>query len=141
MADDFMDGGFDGVALKFGGLGDTHEGTIVGIHSRQDKDMATGALKTWDDGSPKKVFIWELETNEGLGAMWVRGQLVTALRDAARAAGAKKQDDLIGAEVVVQHHELGEAKKGMSAPKLYKAKITLAPAGAKTEDEYDPFKD
>lgn len=136
--DDFMGG--SGESLKFEKVGDTHEGTLLSIASRQDKTIS-GELRTWDDGSPMKVFIWEIETANGPATMWVRGHLVTVLREAARKAGAKSQADLIGAKVLVKHHELGEAQKGMSPAKLFQAKITLAPARAKPAEEYDPFKD
>jgi hypothetical protein len=137
MSNDFMGGG-TATSLKFENVGDSHKGTIVRIDSKNDKDITTGKVKTWDDGEPKKVYIWEIKQENGeVGAFWVRGHLVTVLREAAREAGAKSQADLIGADVWVQHSELGEAKKGMAAPKLYKAKIKLNKSA--TSEEFDPF--
>jgi hypothetical protein len=132
--DDFL--GSSGTPLKFEKIGDIHQGKLVRIVERTDTDM-DGKPKTWDDGTPKKVWIWELEQENGeTGSMWVRSNLVTALREASKKAGAKTQGDLIGATVMVKHHAVGEAKKGFP-PKLFQAKITLAP---KSEaQEYDPF--
>jgi hypothetical protein len=135
--DDFLGG--TGTSLKFEKVGDSHSGKLVQIVSRIDKDM-NGKTKTWDDGEPKKVYIWELEQEDGsMGAMWVRGNLVTVLREACKKAGAKSSADLIGATIQVKHHDLGEAKKGQQPAKLFQAKVTLAPKSAADDKEYDPF--
>ncbi len=134
--EDFMGGGD---SLKFESIGDMHEGTLLSISSQSDTDPQ-GKVKTWDDGSPKKVFKWVLETESGPATMWVRGNMVKVLREACAKAGAKKQADLIGSKVQVKHHALGEAKKGFHPAKLFQAKVTLAPADERGADqEFDPF--
>lgn len=131
--DDFMGAGD---SLKFESVGDSHSGVILSISSQQDRDPG-GKGKTWEDGSPKKVYLWQVDTVDGPAVVWVRGNLVNVLRDAARKAGAKRQADLIGSRVQIKHHALGEAtQKGFSPPKLFQAKITLADPA---EKEYDPF--
>jgi len=156
--DDFMG---SGASLKFEKIGVSHSGKLVSIKARNDQDI-NGKTKTWDDGTPKKVFLWQLEDKDGeLATMWVRGNLVKVLREAAVKAGAKKQSDLIGATVQVKHHALGEAQKGMQPAKLFQAKITLATpeeraamaardepdaraSGTATDagqEDYDPFGD
>lgn len=136
---DFL--GSTGTSLKFENVGDIHKGKLLKITPREDRDP-NGTIKTWDNGEPKMVYIWELEIENGeTGSIWVRGNLVKVLKDAAKAAGAKTSNDLIGADVMIKHHELGESKtKGFAKPKLYQAKIKLNKQ-ALPEGEYDPFAD
>jgi len=139
--EDFMAEG--GESLKFEAIGDTHTGKLLSINSQNDTDP-NGTVKTWPDGNPKKVWMWNLETTDGPATLWVRGNLVKVLREAAKKAGATSQAELIGSTVQVKHHALGEATtKGFSPAKLYQAKITLASAEerAKAAEEYDPFAD
>lgn len=134
--EDFMGGG---ESLKFD-LGTMHEGTLISITSKADTDP-TGKVHTWPDGSEKRVFMWALETADGPATLWVRGNMVKVLREACAKAGAKKQSDLIGAKVQVKHHAVGEpTTKGFAPPKLYQAKVTLAPPDERAdEQEFDPF--
>lgn len=135
--EDFMGGG---ESLKFE-MGTIHQGTLLSVSSQSDTDLA-GKVKTWDDGSPKKVFKWVLEGPEGPATLWVRGNMVKVLREAAAKAGAKRQADLIGSTVMVKHHALGEPQKGFQPAKLYQAKITLAPPEERAQAQaYDPFSD
>lgn len=121
---DFMSGGNE--AVKFSSVGDSYDGTLLSITTRIDTDIQ-GNQKTWKDGTPMNVYLWECEDDEGVRTIWVRGNLVKALKEAAVKAGAKKQSDLIGARVQIKHHALGEVKtKGFSPAKLFQAKITLA---------------
>lgn len=137
--DDFMGGG---ESLKFEKIGDTHSGKLISIESKVDT-KPNGEVVLWPDGSQKKVFMWHLETDaveDGQATLWVRGNMVKVLREAAAKAGAKKQADLIGATVMVKHHALGEPKiKGNAPAKLFQAKITLAPAEDRASEDYDPF--
>jgi hypothetical protein len=130
-----------GTSLKFESVGDAHKGKLRKITVREDKDP-NGQVKKWADGSPKDVYIFELEQEDGsMGALWVRGNLVKVLKEAAKEAGASSSNDLIGADVWVKHHALGESTtKGFAKPKLYQAKIKLNKQ-ALPDDEYDPFKD
>lgn len=134
-----------GEGLKFEKIGDTHMGTLVRIDSRTDTDPS-GTVKKWEDGSPKKVYMWTLQVGgdeEELATLWVRGNMVKALREAALEAGVKKGADLIGSKVVVRYHANGEpSTKGFAPPKLFMAKITLPPKEeAVPIAEYDPFQD
>lgn len=139
--EDFMAEG--GESLKFENIGDTHTGKLLSIGSQNDTDP-NGTVKTWPDGNPKKVWMWDLDTADGPATLWVRGNLVKVLREAAKKAGATSQAELIGATVTVKHHALGEATtKGFSPAKLYQAKIALATAEErkKAAEEFDPFAD
>jgi hypothetical protein len=137
MSNDFL--ASTGTSLKFENVGDIHKGTLLKITPREDKDP-NGTIKTWADGSPKMVYLWELKLEDGSeGTMWVRGNLVKVLKEAAKAAGATCANDLVGADVTVKHHALGESTtKGFAKPKLFQAKIKLNKQ-ALPPDADDPF--
>lgn len=124
--DDGFMGGESYPALKFDNVGDTHEGRVVNIKRKQDVDYKTKALLTWPGGDPKYVWLFEIEQPNGeMGTIWVRGNAVKAIRDAVKAAEAGSP---VGWNLKLQHHALGEAKDGGNPAKLYRAKITPAPA-------------
>jgi hypothetical protein len=83
------------------------------------------------------VFVFDLDT-DGDGhadhSLWVRGNMVTALRQALADAGLKPSDH---PKVTVKFHQLGEPKsKGFAAPKLFKAKAEpgVKPAAVDLDD-------
>ena len=118
--DEFLAGGPSLPAVKFTDPGDTVKGTVTAVKKMEDRDMATGAVKTWPNGDPKHVFVFTLNTAEGEVNLWVRGQMVTAIREAAHTANVNQ---MVGTTLAVQFTGLGEAKKGFHAPKLFKAQI------------------
>ena len=121
MSDDFLAGGESLPAAKLTNIGDKVTGVIKQTRKLEDRDL-NGDLRTWPNGDPKHVFVFDLETTDGAQALWVRGQMVSAIKEAAREA---KVTNLIGATLDLQHHALGEIKqKGYNAPKLYRARIT-----------------
>jgi hypothetical protein len=123
MSDDFLAGGESLPAVKLTNVGDKVTGVIKQTRKLEDRDL-NGELRTWPNGDVKHVFVFDLDTTDGAQALWVRGQMVSAIREAAREA---KVSNLVGCTLDVQHHALGEAKqKGYNAPKLYRARITPA---------------
>jgi hypothetical protein len=67
-------------------------------------------------------------------AVWVRGNMVTAVREAMRTAGLKPSDRPI---LTIKHTELGEpTKKGYSPPKLFKAKAEAAKPIAQVDNDF-----
>jgi hypothetical protein len=113
--------------VKFTKVGDDVIGTISSIEVRQQRDFDTNEPKTWDDGKPMMEVILTLDTAErdrfiedddGSRRVFVRGAMLTALRQAVRKAKATKPE--IGGRIAITHSGLGEAKKrGFNAPKLY----------------------
>jgi len=86
----------------------------------QDKDP-TGNVKTYDNGDPRWVFVFTLETVIGASNLWVRGQMVKAIREAAEKAGVST---LVGSTLSVRYTGDGEKKSAaFNAPKLYAAKV------------------
>jgi hypothetical protein len=159
--DDFMGGG---ESLSFPTIGTEHKGRVLRITSAEDR-LPDGTVRTWPDGQTKKVYKWLLDgvasTETGQATLWVRGNMVKVLRDAAAKAGAKSSADIIGAQVSVKHHAVGEpTTKGYQGAKLFQAAVKLAspeerarltqsgdmmdvaPSATVADmnlDEYDPF--
>ncbi len=121
--DEFMEstaGGPKLPALKFVKVGDTHTGVVTEVTKLQDKDP-TGNVKTYDNGDPRWVFVFTLETATGASNIWVRGQMVKAIREAAEKAGVST---LVGSTLSVRYTGDGEKKSAaFNAPKLYAAKV------------------
>jgi hypothetical protein len=121
--DEFMEstaGGPKLPALKFAKVGDTHTGVVTEVTKLQDKDP-TGNVKTYDNGDPRWVFVFTLETVIGASNLWVRGQMVKAIREAAEKAGVST---LVGSTLSVRYTGDGEKKSAaFNAPKLYAAKV------------------
>lgn len=115
-------------AAKFPAIGTTVKGTIVSSEVTQQTDYATGAPKTYDDGSPMKQVVITLQTDErdatvdgdeGLRKLYVRGQMTAALRDALRQAQAKLE---IGGTLAVQYSsDKPSEKRGFNPMKVYTA--------------------
>ena len=124
MTDIFLsDGGSKYPALKFENVDQTHSGTVIEVKKLEDRDPA-GTVKTWDNGDVRYVFVFTLNTADGIGNLWARGNLVKAIREAAQAIGATT---MIGTKLTVKYTGDGEKKsKAFNAPKLYKAKVEPA---------------
>jgi hypothetical protein len=136
-ANDFLMAG--GVpSAKFPTVGTSVTGTIVRQPElRQQTDITSGKPKFWDDGSPRQQVVVTLATNErdatltdddGERAVYVKGNLTKAVREAVRTSGAKGLE--VGGTLTVTFVGEGQAERGMNAPKLYSASYVPAPAVA-----------
>ena len=124
MTDIFLaEGGSKYPALKFENINDTHSGTVIEVKKLEDRDPS-GTVKTWDNGDVRYVFVFTLNTSDGIGNLWARGNMVKAIREAAQAIGATT---MVGTKLTVKYIGDGEKKsKAFNAPKLYKAKVEPA---------------
>lgn len=129
MSDVFLSEGNKYPALKFENLGDTHSGKVIEVKKLEDRDPQ-GEVKTWPNGDVRHVFVFTLSTDNGFANLWARGNMVKQIREAANAAGVTS---MVGTKLTVKYHENGEKKKGMNAPKLYKAKVEAATQDDSTE--------
>ena len=132
--DDFITGGDSLPAFKFTDVGDTVTGVVRNVTKLEDR-APDGTAKTWSNGDPMHVFVFDLDTT-GNGtadvAVWARGNMVKALREAFNTAGLKPSDH---PKVTIKHHELGEpTRKGYHPPKLFKAKAEAAQPAANMDD-------
>lgn len=112
-------------SASFKAIGDQVQGTILSCVTRQQTEPG-GKLKTYDDGNPMMQLVVTLLTNEqddedddGLRAIYVKGQLRAALRAAILKAGEHGIAE--GGELVVRFSsELPPQTKGFSAAKQYR---------------------
>lgn len=127
QSDPFLgDGGSGAPVLTFDEIGTTYTGVVTAVEQRTDT-FPDGTAKTWPDGKPMAVFVFSIDTADGERRLFVRGNMVTAIRQAAAAAGLKT---VVGSELTIKHHDLGEKKPGKFPAKLFKAKLGPAPAKA-----------
>jgi hypothetical protein len=107
-------------SLKFEKIGDVHSGIVLDVKKLEDRDPA-GVAKTWPNGDPKFVYVINLKTeNNGDSALWARGAMITAIREAAKQASVT---ELTGNRISVKYSGDGEKKAGFNAPKLFAAKV------------------
>lgn len=134
-------------SFKFEKHGDTFKGPIVSLDMQQQKDFTSGALLTWDDGKPKlqlRIVATtdtrdpERDDDDGQRAIYVKGQMQQAIRDAIKTAGAQKIE--VGGVLAVRYDGDGDPpKKGLNAPKLYRAKYEPPAPGTNAVDADDLF--
>lgn len=133
MSDEFLGGGGTSLpAVKFTTVGDKVVGNVTNIKKLEDRDP-NGTLKTWPNGDPKYVFVFNLGTEGGEVALWVRGNMVKAIKEAAAASGVT--GTLLGCQLAVQYTGDGEPSvKGYHAPKLFRAQVKPAAASISVDD-------
>lgn len=146
MANDVVDFllGAAGAPAKFPEVGTVVKGKVLHHEKRQSKDM-DGNLKTWDDGNPVWEVVVTLQTedrdpsiddDDGVRRVFVRGQMLKAVRDALTKA--QWRESLEGGTLGVKYVGDGEAaRKGFSPPKIYRA-VFEPPAPADDFDEGAP---
>ena len=132
-------------SAKFEDVGDAIKGVITSAEVKQATDLE-GNPKTWSDGTPVNQLVITLLTDErdgddddGTRRLYAKGgnyeaatgkgsSMLTAVREAIKAAGSKKLEE--GGRLTVQHSGLGKkSKPAHNAPKLYSAKYE-PPKGA-----------
>ena len=130
--EEFLSSG-GGKAAKFEDIGDTVKGVVTAVEKRQLRNFADTGPETWPDGGPKFTWLITMETDDGPQTLFVRGQMYTAVREAAVAA---EITEMIGATLAVKHTGLGTPSvKGYREPKLYAAKWTPgSPVSAQVDD-------
>jgi len=130
-----------GPAIKFDTPGQVLSIKVREATEKVDTDPATNAVKTWPNGDPKMVYVFDGEDEQGEPvSLWVRGNMVKAIREATTTAGLKS---VIDTKVTVKFDALGEqANKALKQPKLFKAKVekvAAAPAADPFSDDEDEF--
>ena len=126
-ANDFlMSGGVK--SAKFDKIGAVVKGAIARTPEVQDqRDFDSGKVLTWDDGSPRKQIKVVLKTDSkddeddnGERAIYLKGNLLNAIRQAVKAAEAKGLE--VGGKLIVKYVKDGERKGKLNPPKQYQAK-------------------
>jgi hypothetical protein len=132
---DFLESG--GIpSASFENIGASWTGKIVRMEKLQARDFETGEAQTWDDGSPKYIIHIDLQTqvrnpdiagDDGVRRLFVRGNMMSAVRSAMRATGARLET---GGQLTVTYVRDGDQKrKGYNPAKLYEAKYEPAVPG------------
>jgi len=115
--DDLFAGGGAPVA-KFPTIGTTHLGTITHLEARQQRDFDKGEPLTWDDGSPRMELVITIDNAGESMRLFVKGAMLSALRDEVRRAGQKKPE--VGGKLAVKYSHDGESKNPkLNPPKMY----------------------
>jgi hypothetical protein len=137
-----MGGGIKSAAFPDQQYGHTVAGTIVRPPQvRQQTDFDTGKPKTFDNGDPMMQIVVQVQTDlrdsaddtdDGVRAFYLKGQMQAAVRDAVRTAGAKGLE--VGGLLAVRYVKDEPNSRGRGKDKkVYAAKYT-APAGQAAND-------
>lgn len=131
-------------SFKFAPVGATVKGTVKSLDMQQQRDIKDGKPKFWDDGKPMRQLRVVLATDlrdeddrddTGERAIYVKGNMQQAVRDAIKEAGA--DTIAVGGTLTVKYVKDGEvSKSGFNPPKEYKAKYVppAATSSVSTED-------
>ena len=125
-----------GKSATFPAVGTVVTGTITAEpKAQQQTDMKTGEPKAFANGDPMMQIIVSLQTtdreddeDDGIRQLYVKANMLKAIREAVQTAGAKGLEP--GGVLAVKYVADGEVKtKGFNPPKLYAATYTK-PTGA-----------
>ena len=132
-------------SFKFEQVNDTAKGIIVSLEMQQQRDIKTGQPKFWDDQKTQPMMQLRIvlatdehdsDDDNGHRAIYVKGNMQQAVRDAIKAAGAEKIEE--GGTLAVQYTGNGHATTvGFNPPKLYKAQYkppSVTPAAVAVDD-------
>ncbi|MGH9001907.1 MAG: hypothetical protein ACRDYV_02145 [Acidimicrobiia bacterium] len=114
-------------SFKFDATGATVKGTIVSLDMQQQQDIKTKAPLTWPDGNPKMQLRIILDTgvvedtdDDGHRAIFVRGNMQQAVRDAIKKAEADRIE--VGGTLAVKYERDGaKTNPAFDPPKEYRA--------------------
>lgn len=117
-------------SARFPTIGSMVTGRIIREpEAREQTDFTSGAVLRWDNGEPKMQIIVHLQTDErnpeditddGTRALYIKGQMLQAIRQAVRAAGANGL--AVGGSLTVTFAaEAESSKRGFNPAKQYTA--------------------
>lgn len=111
---------------KFPEIGTVVRGTVIDATTSQQTDIEQRP-RYFDNGDPMMQVVVTLQTDErdpniseddGSRRLFIKGQMLNAVRTALRNAGAKLE---AGGRLAVQYTGDGTPKPGRTAPKLFTA--------------------
>lgn len=123
--------GSGGKSASFPTIGTEITGFILTQpEARQQIDLATDQPKVYKDGNPMMQVVVVMSTDQrdpedsqddGVRRLWLKANMLKAVREAVRAAGATRLE--VGGKLMVRHTAVGGvAKPGFNPPKLYEAR-------------------
>lgn len=136
--DFLMGGGF--TSFKFEGVGQVAKGPITNLDMMQQRDFKTGLPKFWDsDHRPMMQLRVVIQTDErtdenddGLRALYLRGESQKAVKAAVVTAGCKTIE--VGGILALAFTGHGEAKGNLDPPKLFRAEYKPPAAAPQSVD-------
>lgn len=145
VASEIFEGG-GAKPVSWGEVGETIEGEIVAIRSKQLPKFGTEVPETWEDGSPKFTpictvqlesgFDEDSEDDDGKRDIYLRSNAYTAFGKALREAFKTKPEDsdLVGCTLKIQFYKTEKSGKGQPR-KLFRARITRKSAAGDAWDD------
>jgi hypothetical protein len=140
-----------GKSATFNNVGDAYTGEVLSPpREMQQRDLESGDPKFYKDGNPMMQTVVEIQTvqrdpeddaDDGVRAVYFKGQRLAALRAAVRAAGIKTRQGMVGATLTITctKQEKPE-RKGLNGKKIYDVSIKAgAPVASAGTDPTDPF--
>lgn len=116
-------------SFKFDSAGVTAKGTIVSLEMQQQRDIKNSLPKFWDDAKTQPMMQLRIvlqtderdgEDDDGQRAIYVKGNMQQAVRDAVKTAGASQIEE--GGTLAVQYVKDGvPTNVGFNPPKEYRA--------------------
>jgi hypothetical protein len=113
---------------KFETAGTVVSGKVTHAERQQQREIDSGKPKYWEDGTPRMQIVAHLQTtqrdpddpdDDGMRAVYIRGNMLNALRAALRKAHAKLE---LGGILTITYTGDGERRApGFNPPKLYTA--------------------
>lgn len=127
-----------GQAAKFPTVGTIVWGEILAADVRDQTDMESGKVLTWQDGNPRKQLVVTLQTDEqddeeddGVRRVYAKGNMLYAIR---QALGGRRLE--VGGKLAVKYTGDGEpSRRGYNPPKLYWAKYEPGQPSIRVEGE------
>lgn len=126
-ANAFLLGGGSVPSAKFENVGDTVKGVILSYEVRDERDIVTNQVKTFDDGTPRKQLVITLQTedrdeaiedDDGTRRIYAKVAMRNAIADASRQHGGIAA----GGKLAVRYTGQDAPKRaGFSGQKKYKA--------------------
>lgn len=134
--------------ISFHNIGDTVEGEIVAIRTKQLPKFGTDVPEVWPSGEPKmtpivtvQTEVYEDDEDDGRRDVYLRNNAFTAFGQALREAYKTRPTDeqVIGSVLKIRFHKTEKSGKGQPR-KLFLARITpkAQTAGAAWEDAPEP---
>lgn len=121
---------FDGPgapSAKYPNKGDKVSGKIKAVEYQDDTDFKTGAVKTFDDGTPRPVVVVTLDTADGEEVRdFVKGRSVTQFREKVWAVEGAGEAPKVGAEYSRTYTD-DRPSAGGNPEKLYDITYAAAP--------------
>lgn len=140
--DDFLEGFGGAPAAAFPEKGTVVKGRIEHLEVVQQRDFVTGEPKVYaDTGKPMLQLVItvatdlrdpEIEDDDGQRRIFARGQMLVAVKEAAKKANAKLRP---GGTLAVQFYdEKPSEKRGFNPQKLYRAQYQPPTQNAEVDD-------